>query len=571
MDSVVLVTVDSLRPDHVGYRGYERETTPYLDSLADRGSTFSNAYAHAGLTRYSFPSILASVTPLMYGGPDRVVDSQTLVSEGFAAAGYRTGGFHSNLYLSADYGYDRGFDVFFDSAEDPSLATRARTFARKRLAETPVYPLLERAYYLAESTGGVNVGSFHVPADELTDAALEWVGSETVSRPIFLWVHYMDVHHPYLPPAEYQRCFRTDPVGEHEAVRLRRKLLDDPGGVTGAELETVRDLYDAEIRFTDEQVERLVETTRERTDDLTVVVTADHGEHFLERGFFDGASAYDVKLHVPLLVEGWDDTGTYDELVGLCDVPPTLLDAAGIDVPSSYRGESLLVGEPDLDDPGGVTGAELETVRDLYDAEIRFTDEQVERLVETTRERTDDLTVVVTADHGEHFLERGFFDGASAYDVKLHVPLLVEGWDDTGTYDELVGLCDVPPTLLDAAGIDVPSSYRGESLREAVSGGDWARTAVRGGYDDDEPTYLYRERDWKFIERPGNRPDELYDLASDPAEQDDVVSAFPDRAKRLRAALERHREEIKATDADVDPVDIDAAAQRRLRRLGYEE
>jgi arylsulfatase A-like enzyme len=448
MESVVLVTVDSLRPDHVGYRGYERETTPYLDSLAERGSTFSKTYAHAGLTRYSFPSILASVTPLMYGGPDGVVDAQTLVSEAFAAAGYRTGGFHSNLYLSADHGYDRGFDVFFDSTEDPSLATRARTFARKRLAETPVYPLLERAYDFAESTGGVNVGSFHVPADELTGAALEWVDSAAGTRPIFLWVHYMDVHHPYLPPPEYQRNFRDDPVEKREAVRLRRKLLDDPGEVT----------------------------------------------------------------------EG-----------------------------------------------------ELETVRDLYDAEIRFTDEQVERLVETTRDRFEDLTVVVTADHGEHFLERGFFDGASPYDVKLHVPLLVEGWDDAGTYDDLVGLCDVPPTLLDAAGLDVPSSYRGESLWEVVSDGDWTRTAVRGGYGDDEPTYLYRERDWKFIERPRDDSDELYDLASDPDEQDNVVSAYPDRAKRLRAALERHRDEIRATDADVDPVEVDAAARRRLRRLGYEE
>jgi arylsulfatase A-like enzyme len=448
MESVVLVTVDSLRPDHLGYHGHERETTPYLDSLAERGSAFENAYAHAGLTRYSFPSVLASVTPLMHGGPGRVTESQTLVSEAFAAADYRTGGFHSNLYLSADYGYDRGFDAFFDSAEDPSLVTRARTFARKRLAGSAVYPLLERAYDLAESAGGVNVGSFHVPADELTDTALEWVESAAETGPVFLWVHYMDVHHPYLPPAEYQRRFREDVVDAREAVRLRRKLLDDPGAVTDAELATVRDLYDAEIRFTDDQVRRLVETVR-----------------------------------------------------GL----------------------------------------------------------------------TDDLTVVVTADHGEHFLERGFFDGASPYDVKLHVPLLVEGWGDDGTYDELVGLCDVPPTLLDAADLEVPSTYHGESLRRVVDGEDWPRTAVRGGFGDDEPTYLYRERDWKLIERPGDRPDELYDLASDPPERDNVSAAHPERADRMRAALERHREAVRDTHADVEAVDVDGAARRRLRRLGYDE
>jgi arylsulfatase A-like enzyme len=449
MESVLLVTVDSLRADHVGYHGYERETTPYLDELVERASTFSNAYVPVGGTRYAFPSILSSVTPLDHGGHDRVAGSQTLVSEVFAEAGYRTGGFHSNLFLSAERGYDRGFDAFFDSKDDPSLTTRLRSFARTNLQGTPVYPLLQRAYDRVESSGGVNVGSFHVRGDELTDRALAWLDAAADDPPFFLWVHYMDVHHPYLPPATDQRRFRDAVVGDREAVTLRRKAVDRPGDLTKAELATLVDLYDAEIRFTDRQVERLVETARDRLDDLTVAVTADHGEHFLEHGSFSGARASDVKCHVPLLVDGWDDAGDYDALVGLCDLPPTLLDAAGLESPASYRGESL-------------------------------------------------------------------------------------------------------------AGL--------------VGDGDWERESVVGGWaDDDGRTYVYRDDRWTFVERPGDSPDELYDRDADPGEQHDVAGDHPDRVTAFAARLDEHRAEIRATETDLDGVATDAETVERLRRLGYRE
>jgi arylsulfatase A-like enzyme len=448
MESVVLVTVDSLRPDHVGYHGYDRETTPYLDSLADRASTFSNAYAPVGGTRYAFPSILTSVTPLMHGGHDRVAESQTPVAEVFRDAGYRTGGFHSNLFLSAERGYVRGFDSFFDSKADPSLATRLRSYARKNLTGTPIYPLLQRAYDRVESSGGVNVGAFHVPAEELTDRAIAWLDAAAGEAPVFCWVHYMDVHHPYLPPAETQRHFREEPVGNRAAVKLRRKLVEEP-----------------------------------------------------------------------------------EEL----------------------------------------TDAEFETVLDLYDAEIRRTDAAIERLVETARDRLDAPTVAVTADHGEHFLEHGSFSGAKASDVKCHVPLLVDGWGDAGEYDDLVGLCDLPPTLLDAAGLNAPSTYRGESLRALVAGGDWSRTEVVGGWEDDGRTYVYRDRNWTFVERPGDRPDELYDRRSDLGERENVLDEHPERVRTCRERLDRHRETVRATDTEVERVETDAATERRLRRLGYRE
>ncbi|WP_152040971.1 sulfatase [Salinigranum salinum] len=343
MNDVLYVTIDSLRADHVGYHGYERDTTPHLDDLAAEGSTFSNAFAHAGGTKMAFPSLMTSVTPLSYGGyRGGLSDEQTTLAEVFQRGGYRTAGFHSNLYLSEQFGYGRGFDRFFDSQTDASTVSKARQYAKTHLQGTPVYPLLERAYNFAESSGGVNVGSYHVPGDEITDMAIDYIESADTDHPQFLWVHYMDVHHPFLPPAEFQRQFRDDVVSNQESIRLRRKLLEEPENVTEEELQLQLDLYDAEIRHTDYQVRRLLDAAEDHWGGVTTFLTADHGEHFLEHGYFSGAQLYDVKMHVPLLVHGWEYSGSHDETVGITDLPPTMAEYAGLPVPESYQGHSLL-------------------------------------------------------------------------------------------------------------------------------------------------------------------------------------------------------------------------------------
>ena len=152
------------------------------------------------------------------------------------------------------------------------------------------------------------------------------------------------------------------------------------------------------------------------------------------------------------------------------------------------------------------------------------------------------------------------------------VVLLVDGWDDAGDYDALVGLCDLPPTLLDAAGLESPASYRGESLAGLVGDGDWERESVVGGWaDDDGRTYVYRDDRWTFVERPGDSPDELYDRDADPGEQHDVAGDHPDRVTAFAARLDEHRAEIRATETDLDGVATDAETVERLRRLGYRE
>lgn len=308
MRDILFVTVDSLRADHIGCYGYDRPTTPTLDTLAAAGHRCENAFAHACLTRPSFPSILTSSYPLMYGGFERIANGRTLVTEPLADREYTCAGFHSNLYLSADFGYDRGWETYFDSKTDPSPTDRLKQAAKDQLdRDGRPYQPLASAVDTSERQAGVDVGSAYVLADDITDRALSWAQSRVArDGPRFLWVHYMDVHPPYVPPAEHQRHFRDTPVGEREAIQLRRKMIEDPEDLTASEHETLVDLYDSEVRFTDTEIARLLDGVREAWGGSPLpVVTADHGEAFGEHGLYSHPNNfYDEVMHVPLITSG---------------------------------------------------------------------------------------------------------------------------------------------------------------------------------------------------------------------------------------------------------------------------
>jgi arylsulfatase A-like enzyme len=341
MKNVLLITVDSLRADHVGYHGYERNTTPHLDELAKSSHVFSNAFSNGCSTRRSFPSILTSTHPLMYGGFEKISEDRTLISEAFNDSGYATGGFQSNPHLLEEFGYGRGFDKYFGSNTEASSTSKLRQFVKQRFDdEGLIFDALKICFEYSERIVGYNPGEPFVKADEKTDEALEWVSD--VDDPIFLWVHYMDVHHPYHPPEEHQLAFRDSPVSKRQSVKLRRKMLEEPTNVTDEEMKTVLDLYDGEIRFFDAEMHRLIESVRDRLSGETVVaVTADHGDEFNDHhGFAHYDTFYDELLHIPLVIDV-EGSGEYDELVSLLDLAPTLAEYAGVNIPETFVGESL--------------------------------------------------------------------------------------------------------------------------------------------------------------------------------------------------------------------------------------
>lgn len=342
MRDIILITVDSLRADHVGWHGYDRNTTPNLDKRAASGETFTSAFSHACSTRPSFPSIMTSSYALEYGGFERLSPKRTTIAELLNNTGYKTAGFHSNLYLSADFGYDRGFNQFFDSKSDPGVLAKLRQEVKTRFdSDGTLYGFLQWAFNATEKQTGIELGSAYIGAEEITNRALNWA-ENTDEAPRFLWVHYMDVHHPYVPPEEYQHRFREDPINDRDAVQLRRKMLESPETVTNTELQSIVDLYDAEIAYVDAEIERLIKTIQAEWDsDPTIVFTADHGEEFLDHGQFShSATFYDEVIHVPLFIERGKQA-EYDNLVGLLDLAATLAEEANIDQPDNFRGDPL--------------------------------------------------------------------------------------------------------------------------------------------------------------------------------------------------------------------------------------
>lgn len=173
MSNVLLVTVDSLRADHLGWYGYERNTSPIIDEIASESLSF-DAYANANATRASFPSIITSTYPLEYGGFDYLADKRMALATSLSKAGHATGAFHSNLWLSREYNYDRGFDRFYDSKSDPSVLARLRTMVKLTLSNDSVlYSAFKSLYDATEEKAGLDIGQTYKDAKIITDRAIE--------------------------------------------------------------------------------------------------------------------------------------------------------------------------------------------------------------------------------------------------------------------------------------------------------------------------------------------------------------------------------------------------------------
>jgi arylsulfatase len=306
--NVVVLTVDALRADHCSGYGYDRATTPRLDGFAAENTRFERAYSPSSHTREAVPSLLTGRYPDEAIGADYRLAAETL-AERLQTAGYRTGAFHSNPYCSRAYGFDAGFDTFDD---DLRLGRHRLLVLAQRLLDK----VRDRHYARAET---------------INERALSWLDA-VGSEPLFCWVHYMDVHGPYEPPAA-ERTFTDDGRTDRQAQRLYKRAVDD-AAITDDERRDLLDRYDDEIRAVDAGIGALLDALAERglRSETLVVVTADHGDAFGEHGYYGHPrSLHDELVHVPLVVAGPDGTATsVDAPVSTLDVAPTILDAAGL-------------------------------------------------------------------------------------------------------------------------------------------------------------------------------------------------------------------------------------------------
>jgi arylsulfatase A-like enzyme len=370
--SIVLVTVDCLRADHVGFMGYERPTTPFLDSLARDSFVIPTAIVAGAPTYYSLPAITASRFPLALGrdvlglGPDEPTLASVLETAGYATVAFAAG----NPYLSARFGYERGFHVFREYLEgrgipseqetpQPAVGTGWASRLNQKLQEVrptmgslgAVYDALyfEYCQRVTPVPDSLDALRRFPAADVIVDDACSWLAGLS-DAPFFLWLHLMDPHSPYCPTDAALAL-----MGEEKLTPFRARYINsywNRSDLGQQRFQRHRSevvvLYDAGIRWVDEQVRRLVEFLQRanRWNDCIFVLTADHGEEFLEHGgrYHPPSKLMEELIHVPLL---WRLPGIQKREVSkgpfsLIHLAPTLLEAVGLGAPAAFRGHSYL-------------------------------------------------------------------------------------------------------------------------------------------------------------------------------------------------------------------------------------
>src|ERR1700686_4565253 len=290
--NVVLITIDTLRADHVGCYGYKQIKTPNIDGLAADGTRFDRAFAVVPVTLPSHTSMLTGTYPMLSGMHDfsgnKLSPMQPTLASVLKQAGYQTGAVIGAAVLDSRFGLNQGFDFYYDH------------FDFSRLDEA-------------------NLDEMERPGNVVADEALDWLGKNSQKK-FFLWMHLYDPHFPYHPPEPYSREYTAHP-------------------------------YDGEIAFADEQVGRLIRFLKEKGiyKNTVIVLCGDHGESLGEHdekthGFF----IYNATMHAPLIIRLPESRSperaarTVADPVSLVDLMPTVLGAIGLEIPSQVQGRSLL-------------------------------------------------------------------------------------------------------------------------------------------------------------------------------------------------------------------------------------
>lgn len=337
--NIVFILIDTLRADHLGCYGYPLPTSPTIDEIASGSIVFTDAVAPAPWTVPSVASVFTSTYPSQHGVlkhkqppaseegnyVSNVLDGRfETLAEQLKGSGYATAAFLANAWIDRQFGFAQGFDE----------------------------------YQVIRARGG------YAPGSAVNQAAIEWIKQNRNKEPLFIYVHYMDVHEPYNAPAAYRAPFERrvqELMKEQGLTKLTAQSTAlNPGRLVDVNRALVGYLeywiarYDAGIRHCDSHVGELRDGLVEigLWDDAFVVITADHGQELGEHGGGGhGLSLFAHQLDVPLIIQTpWSlPPARTSATVSLLDLAPTLCDVAGSNPPSDAVGRSLV---PMLRDPG---------------------------------------------------------------------------------------------------------------------------------------------------------------------------------------------------------------------------
>jgi len=316
MKNLILLTIDALRKDVLGCYGNKNNLTPFLDSLQPKCIKFTNAQSTGPYTQASFPGILTSSYYLEYGRQKKCSPKRTLISEVLKKHRITTAAFHSNPYLCGYFGWNRGWDIFYDSMQDE---------------------VSDKIPYIKGS--GIN------------DKVDQWLSSYSKNnnyRPFFLWTHYMDVHEPYIPARKY--LDKVDPsidLSEDEMLNLFKEIILKRDISDQKIVKLLKKLYDAKVRETYDYVKEFFKILEKYgvLKDSVVIITTDHGDEFGEHnGLSHDGKMYSELINSPLLIYSYNrpQGEVCDKLVSNIDISPTILYLFGLEPLKEFKGHSLL-------------------------------------------------------------------------------------------------------------------------------------------------------------------------------------------------------------------------------------
>ena len=318
--NILLITIDTLRADHLGAYGYARSTSPNIDALARAGTLFEQAYTFWPKTRGSFVMMMTGRRPSLNGYSKThpvILDFNPTLASVLQEAGYETAATVDNANVAAQLGYGKGFASYRETWEEKGLSNEV---SRMRA---------------------------------ITESGLARLRSARPEKtPWFLWLHYVNPHTPYTPPAPFDRKFLDSSVAQSRRLAV---VDGHHGGLPKAWVQSGQDRlgyyvaqYDGEIATVDAEVGRLLEVLQgqkllERT---VVVLTSDHGESLGKHDYYfdHGENLFDPSLAVPLIVAapGGPAGRRSPVFASTLDVLPTILDAVKVSYPPDLSGQSLL-------------------------------------------------------------------------------------------------------------------------------------------------------------------------------------------------------------------------------------
>jgi arylsulfatase A-like enzyme/Tfp pilus assembly protein PilF len=337
--NVVIITIDTLRADHLGCYGYKGIHTPAIDALASDSARFERAYTSVPVTLPSHTGIFTGTYPMLSGMHDFAANtlnpSQPTLASVLKDKGYVTGAVLGSAVLDSRFGLNHGFDFYYDH------------FDFSRLQES-------------------NLDEMERPGNVVADVTLDWL-AKNYQKKFLLWMHLYDPHYPYRPPAPFDSEYKDRP-------------------------------YDGEIAFADAQVGRVISFLKQKGlyKNTLIVLSGDHGESLGEHGEqTHGFFIYNSTLHVPLILHlpGGAQGKSVSKLVNLADLMPTILQALKIDVPSQVQGKNLLPLLDEKDSEGRSLYAETFLPRIHFNwSELRGVETENYHFIDSPKPELYDLT-----------------------------------------------------------------------------------------------------------------------------------------------------------------------------------